>query len=161
MQDVILRPIAETDRDWLVDLHSSHYAITDGFDETFGALVAEIVDAFLSAHDPGCEAGWIATRGTERLGCIFCVRLDPETAKLRLFLVVREARGMGLGRRLLKQCTDYARGAGYRRIKLWTHESHTAACALYRASGWTLVSSTLVHSFGQDLVEQGWTRSLV
>jgi GNAT superfamily N-acetyltransferase len=68
---------------------------------------------------------------------------------------------MGLGRRLLAQCTDFARKSGYRRMQLWTHESHTAACALYRAAGWSLVSSRPVHSFGQHLVEQSWTRSLV
>ncbi len=39
---------------------------------------------------------------------------------------------------------------------LWTHESHTAACALYKASGWELTDSKAVHSFGVDLVEQSW-----
>jgi GNAT superfamily N-acetyltransferase len=161
MNDVILRPVVPSDRDWLVDVHKRHYALTDGFDETFGALVAEVVDGFLAGHDRNCEAGWIAARGSTRLGCIFCVRLDPETAKLRLFLVVREAQGKGLGRRLLEHCTDFARAAGYRGMKVWTHESHAAACALYRASGWSRVSSEPVHSFGQDLVEQSWTRGLV
>ncbi|MEM7441678.1 MAG: GNAT family N-acetyltransferase, partial [Pseudomonadota bacterium] len=43
---------------------------------------------------------------------------------------------------------------------LWTHESHRAACGLYRATGWTLTGSKPVHSFGVDLVEQSWRITL-
>ena len=88
------------------------------------------------------------------------MRLDDETAKLRLFLLEPEARGVGLGRRLLATCTGFARAAGYRRMTLWTHESHRAACRLYAADGFTCVESRPVRSFGHDLVEQVWTRDL-
>ncbi len=107
-------------------------------------------------HDPSREAGILAERAGQRLGTVFCVRLDDETAKLRLFLLEPAARGMGLGRRMLDRCLAFARASGYRRMTLWTHESHEAACALYRAAGFALVSSKPVHSFGQDLVEQHW-----
>lgn len=157
MTDVSIRPFGPDDRDWLVDRHSALYARDEGFDASFGTLVGEILDAFLDGHDPTCEAGWIAHRGDERLGSIFCVRLDERTAKLRLFLLVPEARGAGLGRRLLATCMDFARSRDYAGMSLWTHESHVAACALYRRTGWALVSSTPVHSFGQDLVEQAWS----
>ncbi len=77
-------------------------------------------------------------------------------AKLRLFLLEPEARGRGLGQRLLDACLGFARAAGYRRLELWTHESHRAACALYARNGFRLVGSRPVRSFGQDLVEQTW-----
>lgn len=123
---------------------------------TFGPLVAAILHKFCEAHDPACEQGWIAHRGDERLGSIFCMRQTAQTAKLRLFLLTPEARGQGLGKLLLRQCMDFARGSGYRDMQLWTHESHQAACALYAAFGWQLVASKPVHSFGQDLIEQSW-----
>lgn len=157
MTDVRIRPFASGDRDWLVHLHSALYARDEGFDASFGVLVGDILDAFLAGHDPDCEAGWIAQRGAERLGSIFCVRLDAETAKLRLFLLVPEARGAGLGHRLLTTCMDFARSRGYAGMSLWTHESHAAACALYRRAGWALLSFKPVHSFGRDLVEQNWS----
>lgn len=158
--DVTLRAYGPGDFDWLVDLHGRHYAQTDGFDATFAPLVATILRDFEAQHDADREQGWVAVRGGMRLGSIFCVRLDDMTAKLRLFILVPEARGIGLGKRMLDTCMGFARRRGYARMQLWTHESHAAACALYRASGWTCRSSTPVHSFGVDLVEQAWEVAL-
>lgn len=156
-RDVVIRPYAPADRDWLVERHATLYAQHDGFDDTFGPLVGSILDAFTQDHDPSREAGWIAQRQSTRLGSIFCVRHDATRAKLRLFLLVPEARGLGLGARLLSHCTDFARGAGYAGMTLWTHESHHAACALYAKTGWSLEDASAVHSFGQDLIEQTWS----
>ena len=154
--NVTLRSFDAQDTDWLVRQHADLYAQNDGFDDTFGPLVRSILDDFIAAHDPLCEHGWIAERQGERLGSIFCVREDDRTAKLRLFLLVPEARGLGLGRRLLERCMGFAREAGYTGMTLWTHESHAAACALYARNGWDMVGSKPVHSFGQDLMEQTW-----
>ena len=156
MENIEIRRFEPADRDWLVAEHRDHYARAEGFDDSFGVLVGEIIDAFIAEHDPAREAGWIAHRGEARLGCIFCVRLDEETAKLRLFYVVHQARGRGVAQALLDQCLTFARGAGYRDMTLWTHESHRAACALYAKAGFTLMRSEPVHSFGVDLVEQSW-----
>lgn len=156
MTDAILRPFRPDDAPWLVEQHGTLYARDEGFDETFAPLVARILDGFVTDHDPTCEQGWIAENAGERLGSIFCVRLDEQTAKLRLFLLVPKARGSGLGKRLLSTCVTFARDKGYQQMQLWTHESHEAACALYRTTGWQLVDSKPVHSFGVDLVEQSW-----
>lgn len=156
MTDVILRPFVPADAPWLVERHQVLYARDEGFDATFGPLVAGILDGFIAAHDPARERGWIAEEAGARLGSIFCVDAGGGTAKLRLFLLEPRARGRGLGRRLLSACMGFARAAGYRDMVLWTHESHRAACALYAASGWRLTESVPVHSFGVDLVEQSW-----
>ncbi|EPX82039.1 GNAT family N-acetyltransferase [Salipiger mucosus] len=160
MTEIALHPYTPDDRPWLVAQHALLYGREEGFDASFGALVAEILEAFEADHDPECERGWIAWEGETPLGSIFCVRADAETAKLRLFLLVPEARGRGLGQRMLEACMGFAREAGYRRMSLWTHESHRAACALYARNGFALVRSEPCHSFGVDLVEQGWERAL-
>ncbi|QUJ75175.1 GNAT family N-acetyltransferase [Sulfitobacter albidus] len=149
-----LRPFTGQDLDWLVAPHVEHYAAEEGFDASFGDLVAEILDAFIADHDPQDEAGWIAWQDGQRLGSIFCVRLDERRAKLRLFLLMPKARGQGLGRRLLEVCTDFARAKGYTGMQLWTHESHAAACALYRRNGWRMTEERAVTSFGRALIEQ-------
>jgi DNA-binding MarR family transcriptional regulator/RimJ/RimL family protein N-acetyltransferase len=156
----VLRDLRPGDAGWLIGQHGALYASDEGYDVTFEALVAEILAAFLRGHDPARERGWIAEAGGRRLGSIFCVRLSDEVAKLRLFLLVPEARGRGLGQRLLDTCTDFARAAGYRNMTLWTHESHRAACALYAKNGWQKLSEVPTHSFGQDVVEQEWERGL-
>lgn len=156
MSNADIRQFTATDRDWLVDQHDRLYAQSEGFDDSFGVLVAEILDDFIASHDLVAEGGWIAEGNGQRLGSIFCVRLSETTAKLRLLLLVPEARGKGLGRQMLATCMNFAKERGYRDMQLWTHESHAAACALYEAAGWELVGTKPVHSFGQDLVEQSW-----
>lgn len=160
MSEIVLRPFRPDDTDWVVHEHGFNYARDEGFDDSFGPLVAGILADFNASHDSAREMGWIAERDGARLGCIFCVAASDTTAKLRMFLLTPQARGQGLGKRLLATCMDFARAKGYADMTLWTHESHRAACALYVATGWQLVSSTPVHSFGMDLVEQHWTITL-
>jgi len=150
------RDLEPADIDWLVAEHGRLYARDEGFDESFPALVRQILEAFATDHDPDCERAFIAWDGQSRLGSIFCVRAGPETAQLRLFFLAEAARGRGLGHHMLQACMAYARSVGYRRMVLWTHESHRAACALYEKAGWRLVRSEPKRSFGVDVVEQGW-----
>jgi GNAT superfamily N-acetyltransferase len=155
-----IRTVRADDLDWIVQRHAALYSAEAGFDESFGTLVRTILDGWWPAHDPLCERGFMAERGGVRLGTIFCVRLSDDLAKLRLFLLEPESRGEGLGRRMLAACLGFAHDAGYRRMTLGTHESHVAACALYRATGFALVSSHPVRAYGQDLIEQHWEIAL-
>jgi GNAT superfamily N-acetyltransferase len=85
---------------------------------------------------------------------------DPETARLRLFLIEPQARGTGLAQNMLQACLAFASNAGYRRMRLWTHESHRAAGRLYARNGFTLVSQRPARAFGCDVVDQTWERRL-
>ena len=156
MENLRIRRFVPGDSQWLVARHQDLYARDEGFDDTFGPLVADILQAFCESHDPARERGWIAETGGRRLGSIFCVKETSEIARLRLFLLTPEARGKGLGKRLLRDCMSFARQAGYREMGLWTHESHRAAGQLYVAFGWDLLESKPVHSFGVNLIEQTW-----
>ncbi|MGY3439655.1 MULTISPECIES: N-acetyltransferase family protein [unclassified Marinovum] len=156
MEEVQLRGLEVGDAGWLAMQHATLYARDEGFDATFEALVAEVLADFIRTHDPRCERAFIAWRGAARLGSIFCTRLDDETAQLRLFLLIPEARGRGLGKQMLAACRAYAKGCGYRRMVLWTHRSHTAACGLYASTGWRLNGTRPVVSFGVALDEMHW-----
>jgi len=160
METVTLRPFTARDADWLIARHGTLYAEHEGFDASFEALVAEIIADFLAHRQEGLEEGWIAWQGDRRLGSIFVVEEDAMTAKLRLVLLEPVARGTGLAQRMLEQAMAFARGAGYRRMRLWTHESHRAAGRLYARNGFTLTGSEAKHSFGQDVVAQTWERDL-
>lgn len=161
MGHVELSDLRIGDAGWLIQQHAEFYHAEEGFDASFEPLVTHILADFLDAHDQSCERGWIARDGDRRLGSIFCVKGSmPGLAKLRLFFVHPDARGLGLGKRLLDACIAYARACGYHEMTLWTHESHRAACALYARAGFTCVRSEPVHSFGVDLVEQEWRLDL-
>ena len=153
--DITLRPFTGADLDWLVEAHATLYAREEGFDDSFGPLVETILHGFLLQHDDVRERGWLATHEGYRLGSIFCVQSPQSTwAKLRLFLVLPQARGFGLGQHLLETCLGFARGVGYYGMSLWTHKSHATACALYEKNGFALEAEKQVTSFGCDLIEQ-------
>lgn len=158
--EVVLRDLQPGDAGWIIGRHGALYAEDEGFDATFEALVADILAAFLRHHDPARERGWIAVRGSQRLGSIFVVAETPQVAKLRLVLVERSERGTGLAQRMLETAMGFARGAGYSAMRLWTHESHRAAGRLYARNGFILTEATPARSFGQDVVAQVWQRAL-
>lgn len=118
MSKVTLRPFRSDDVDWLVEAHAAHFAENDGFDDSFGPSVRSILNDFVATHDPTREQGWIVDVDGARAGSIFCVGLDDETAKLRLFFVSSVLRGQGAGKLLLNTCCAFARDAGYRKITL-------------------------------------------
>ena len=123
-------------------------------------LIATIVGAFAQGHDPERERAWIAELAGVRVGCVFCVRKSDDVAQLRLLLVEPAARGHGLGTRLVDAGIDFARGAGYRELVLWTNDVLHAARRIYERAGFRLVEEGRHHSFGQDLVEQTWSLEL-
>lgn len=155
----VIRRHQPGDAGWIIGTHGALYARDEGYDHRFEALVARIMADFLDRADPR-EAAWIAEAGGRRLGTISCMAEDSETARLRLFILRPEARGMGLGQRLHDTCLAFARAAGYRRMVLWTHESHRAACALYARNGWQMRRATAARAYGQDVVDQDWEITL-
>ena len=140
--------------------HGEQYAAEFGWDASFEALVARIVADYAAGHEAGREGAWIAEHAGKRVGCVFCVRKDDETAQLRILLVTPEARGLGLGQRLVDHTVEFARAAGYRRMVLWTNDPLAAARRIYLARGFRLVDEERHHSFGVDLVGQNYALSL-
>jgi GNAT superfamily N-acetyltransferase len=150
-----IRPLGQPgDLGWVIQAHGEVYASEFGWNSEFEALVARIVADYAADHDAEREAAWIAELDGRRVGCIFLVAEDAETAKLRILLVHPSARGHGLGARLVDTCLEFARQAGYERIRLWTNHPLTAARRIYLERGFTLTDEDPHHSFGVDLIGQ-------
>jgi N-acetylglutamate synthase-like GNAT family acetyltransferase len=137
----------------VVRLHGVLYAREHGFDHTFEAYVAEPLARFARAGSSR-ERLWLADRDGAVVGCVAIVAASAEQAQLRWYLVAPEARGTGLGRRLLAEAVAFSWSAGYRSITLWTVSRLAAAARLYLAAGFVKVQEKPGRHWGVDVVEE-------
>jgi DNA-binding MarR family transcriptional regulator/GNAT superfamily N-acetyltransferase len=156
----LLRSHRPGDIGWIVSRHGAVYAEEFGWDISFEALVAEIAAHFIRSYDPSREHCWIAEVDGEPVGSIFLAKGSDEVARLRLLLLEKKARGLGIGRALTEQCIRFARERGYTSITLWTQSILVAARGIYQRAGFRRIAEERHHSFGVDLVGETWELQL-
>ncbi|MGW1746623.1 bifunctional helix-turn-helix transcriptional regulator/GNAT family N-acetyltransferase [Streptomyces sp. NPDC002092] len=160
-EDVVLREPGPGDLGWIVQRNAALYASEFGWNADYEGLVARIVADFAEDHDPHLERVWIAELDGRPVGCVMCVRDEaPGTARLRLLLVEPDARGLGIGDRLVRAVVDFARDVGYRELVLWTNDVLASARRIYQRHGFVLVAEKPHRSFGKDLNGQDWRLDL-
>ncbi|WP_051531429.1 GNAT family N-acetyltransferase [Sphingomonas sp. URHD0057] len=77
--------------------------------------------------------------------------LGADAAYLKRMWVAPEARGLGVGRKLLSALEEKAQSLGYRFARLETHKALAEAQRLYRSSGYTEVEP-----FNDELYAHHW-----
>lgn len=144
----------------LIRLHGEVYAREYGWDWTFEAFAAGTFGRMADRWDVARDRLWIAEQDGRVVGCIAILSVDDVTAQLRWFVVHPAARGAGLGRRLIEEAISFTRGAGYRRVFLWTMATLTTAAHLYRAHGFELTHQETVERWGAVLTEERYDLQL-
>ena len=157
---VTLRAPRSGDYGWVIQRHGELYAQEYHWNEEFEGLVAGIVANFIKHFDAKREQSWIAEVDGENAGCVFLVKKSETVAQLRMLLVEPSARGRGIGRRLVEECIEFARRAGYKRIILWTNDVLHAARHIYQSHGFRLTEEEKHLSFGADLIGHTWELKL-
>lgn len=145
---------------WIIHRQEVLYHSEYGWNADFEALIAGILSRFMIEFDPKREKCWIAERDGEIAGSVFVVKKSPAIAQLRMLYVEPDARGLGIGRRLVSECVAFARRKGYRKMTLWTNDVLVSARRIYEAAGFRLVKEEKHRSFGRDLVGQNWELKL-
>jgi DNA-binding MarR family transcriptional regulator/GNAT superfamily N-acetyltransferase len=157
---VVLRPPRTGDYGWVVHRHGVLYSQEYGWDSTFEGLTAQVIADYLADNDPRVEAAWIAEVHGTPAGCVFCVRQDEHTARLRLLLVEPHARGNGVGARLVRECVAFAEAVGYRAMELFTVDVLASARRIYQGEGFQLISEEKQRMWGADVMGQTWRLDL-
>ena len=120
---------------YIVYLHGMLYAREYNLDHTFEGYVASGLGEFAKSFDERKDRLWIAEESGRIVGSIAIAGQADHTAQLRWFLVHPEARGSGLGARLLRDALEFCRSSEFSSVFLWTLSDLKAAAHLYQQAG--------------------------
>ena len=102
---------------------------------------ARSIPAELHELRPPAGLFLVATLRSEPVGCGALKFHGGEPAELKRMWVAEEARGLGIGRRLLAELEGRAAAAGAPAVRLETNETLTEAIGLYRSAGYEEVDA--------------------
>lgn len=156
--DAQLRP---GDVGQIVALHAREYEKIAGFGIEFEALVARDLGDFVSLDHPDSRI-WIArdADGTVLGSIAMDLSHGADDTHLRWFLLSPDARGTGLGRRLLNAAIEHADAHGVRTTVLWTFQGLDTARAMYEKHGFSLTLEQIGERWGSTVTEQEFRRTI-
>jgi GNAT superfamily N-acetyltransferase len=146
--------------DWLIEQHGIVYRDQFGFDDSFRRDIEHKLTNFRARRDPFNRLYIAVVDGRPSGSTAISVR-GPRSAFLNFVLVLPEARGSGLARRLLQTAVGHALHNGMAEIGLETYHCLVAARALYATLGFV---RTEVHppaaAHGQVVQREYWRLDL-
>jgi diamine N-acetyltransferase len=153
--EAVVRPATPADAEALAELGARTFAETFAADngaEDMARYLAESFSPALQRAEIADPAGLVlvADAGGRLLGYAHLVFGEGDPVFLKRLYVLAEAKGSGLGRRLVERAAEAAgaRGAAGLRLGVWEH--NTSAIAFYERIGFRRTGTT-VFRLGNDL----------
>jgi ribosomal protein S18 acetylase RimI-like enzyme len=140
------------DMGYMTYMHGKLYHELCGYDRNFERFVARELDEFLEQYDTEKDRIWIAEKGGKIVGTIVIQGRSGYVAQLRYFLLDPDARGHGLGKRLMQEAMDFCRDKNYTNVYLLTTEELGTAAELYRRHGFKITKREETTLWGQRIV---------
>lgn len=114
-----------------------------GRDEEFEAWKARVsqtwlaqdIDELVTLFPKNGGAFWVLLDGEQVVGTGGVKRVDRETCELKRMYLLPRARGLGWGKKMARTAIEWARAAGFERMRLDTDDELVAATALYQSLG--------------------------
>ncbi|MEJ2004830.1 MAG: GNAT family N-acetyltransferase [Cyclobacteriaceae bacterium] len=147
------------DLGYITYLHGKIYAEEYGYGLGFEGYVAESMAEFSRIFDPERGGVWICEVNGRIVGFLSLVNRG-DAAQLRYFILEKDFRGKGLGKKLMDMFMERLHSLGYRKAYLMTSNDLPAAAALYRKYGFMLISEEPSDLFGKPIVLQRYELTL-
>ncbi len=118
------------------------------FNAVYETMQLRTAADFMSQFDPATDCSWIAEREGVAVGSVLVRKVSEQVARLTMLHVESQARGVGIGRRLLAASIDFARRAGYDTMELELWDAMKTARFIVHAAGFRHVSAAAETRFG-------------
>lgn len=140
----------------MISSAEEEFELGGAFEAVTLAAAARLLERLNAARD----SIWIAERGGVAVGSVFVREARSGVAELLLLHVESQARGIGIGRRLIAEATHFATRAGYDTMELELLDVMKTARALVHAAGFRHVREERETRFGRAVQRQVWVRGL-
>lgn len=142
------------DLGYIMYSHGKLYGKEYNYGVSFETYVGHGLYEFYKKYDPSLDRVWICEKQDKIIGFILLVHQENKTAQLRYFFLDKEARGLGIGNKLITSLIDFAKEKKYESIFLWTTDDLLAAHHLYKKYGFKMTEEKPSTEFGKSLIEQ-------
>ena len=145
MNAIAIREIQSEDNEQIAAVIREVF-ISDGYPKTGTAFADKQLDFMFEAYDKPRSAYFVIEENGKIIGGAGVAQLDNSSeniCELQKMYFLQEARGKGIGFKMIQKCLEKAVGFGYAKCYLETLPEMLAAQHLYQKSGFEYLSSPL------------------